>query len=394
MADKPPGRSRKPKGAKMTTETKDSTKKKDSPPAAEPPSTTKKPKVPEAEQPKQKLGDTPVAPWQMPTPSEKAAAEPVKKALDEALEKVTTPEAADKVVENLEAAFTDQKAVDVAPAPKTEPAKEEAKSVEKVAASVKEASDSAPASLKPERVIAEAAIQTEQATGPAKEAAAQAVQEVLNPQQQGVPEKDGGRLSWRRRLLQQAQLRRLKPLDAVDARLYIAINHLPHNRFLNGFFYFFTFVFNGGWAWYVLLTFLMAARRRASVLQFRNLAGPLTTATLMVEFPIKFFFKRRRPFIDVVRAIVIGKKPGTWSFPSGHSAAAFAGAYVMRQLFPGLTALFYGLAATVAFSRIYLGDHYPGDVVSGSALGHLFAMIVGKMLHIKPARRRRRWLHR
>ena len=102
-------------------------------------------------------------------------------------------------------------------------------------------------------MIAEAAIQTEQAQGPAKEAAAEAVQEVLNPQQQGVPEKTGGRLSWRRRLLQQAQLRRLKPLDAVDARVYLAINHLPHNRVLNGFFYFITFVFTGGWAWYVLL---------------------------------------------------------------------------------------------------------------------------------------------
>ena len=43
----------------------------------------------------------------------------------------------------------------------------------------------------------------------------------------------------------------------------------------------------------------------------------------------------------------------------------------------------------VAFSRIYLGDHYPGDVVSGSALGTLFAMMVGRLLHIKPKRRRR-----
>jgi len=388
MADKTSSTSRKSKASKTDDEPKDNAP---STRTAEPASEAKKPKVPEAEQPKQKLGDTPVAPWNMPTPEEKAKVEPVKKALDEALSKVTTPEAADKVVDNLEAAFAGQKADEVAPQPKSTPEKEEAKSVTKVAASVKEAADTAPASLKPERVIAEAAIQTEQAQGPAKEAAAQAVQEVLNPQQQGVPEQ-AARLSWRRRLLQQAQLKRLKPLDAVDARLYIAINHLPHNRVLNSFFYFFTFVFNGGWAWYGLLAALMAAERRPNVKQLRNLAAPLTTAVLMVEYPIKFFFKRRRPFIDVVRAIVIGKKPGTWSFPSGHSAAAFGGAWVMRQLFPGLTPLFYALASLVAFSRIYLGDHYPGDVVSGSALGTLFAMIVGRMLHITP-RRRRRWHH-
>jgi undecaprenyl-diphosphatase len=390
MAEKSSISSRKTKSAKSDNEQKDVPLSKASTPKAEPATQSNKPKVPEAEQPKQKLGDTPVAPWQMPTPEEKAKAEPVKKALDEALEKVTTPEAADKVVANLEASFAGQKADDVAPQPKSAPAKEEANSVEKVAATVKEAADTAPAGLKPELVIAEAARATEQAKGPAKEAAAEAVQEVLNPQQQGVPEKDGGRIGWRRRLLQQAQLRRLKPLDALDARVYLAINHLPHNRVLNSFFYFFTFVFNGGWAWYVLLASLMAAERRPNVKQLRNLALPLTTAVVMVEYPIKFFFKRRRPFIDVVRAIVIGKKPGTWSFPSGHSAAAFAGAYAMRQFFPGLSVLFYALAGLVAFSRIYLGDHYPGDVVSGSALGHLFAMLVGRLIHIKP-RRRRRW---
>jgi undecaprenyl-diphosphatase len=175
--------------------------------------------------------------------------------------------------------------------------------------------------------------------------------------------------------------------------LYLAINHLPHNRVLNGFFYFITFIFTGGWAWYVLLGATMAARQRARPKQLRGLTAALTTATLIVEFPIKYFFRRRRPFIDVVRAIVIGKKPGTWSFPSGHSASAFAGAWVMRQFYPALTPVFYTIAAMVGFSRIYLGDHYPGDVVSGSDLGHLFAMIVGIMLKLN-RRRRRRWLHR
>jgi len=112
----------------------------------------------------------------------------------------------------------------------------------------------------------------------------------------------------------------------------------------------------------------------------RASAVPLTIATALVEFPIKRFFRRRRPFIDIVRAIVVGKKPGTWSFPSGHSASAFAGAWLLRQHFPGLTPLLYLLAGLVGFSRIYLGDHYPGDVLSGSLLGHLFALVFGRLL--------------
>jgi undecaprenyl-diphosphatase len=398
MDEKPTRKPRKPKAASPQgppTRTRKAAPKDGSAapprtPRARKPAEAAKPKVPEAEQPKQKLGDTPVAPWAMPTPAEKTAAEPVKKALDEALQQVTTPEKAEQVIDNLEAAFGDQKAKDVAPQPKSKPAKEDAKSVEKAAVAVKEAAQSAPAELKPEAVIAETAKVVEQAKGPAKEAASEAVQEVLNPQQQGVPDEDN-RLSWRRRLLQQAQLHRLKPLDAVDARLYIAINHLPHNRLLNGFFYFITFVFTGGWAWYIILAVTMAAQKRPKLKQFRGLSVAMTAATLIVEFPVKHFFRRRRPFIDIVRAIVIGKKPGTWSFPSGHSASAFGGAWVMRQFFPKLTPLFYAIAALVGFSRIYLGDHYPGDVLSGSIIGHTLAMTFGKMLKIKRRRKRRLW---
>src|SRR5438093_7154098 len=128
MADKTSTTPPKSKVAKADDEPKDGPPSQPSTRTAEPASQSNKPKVPEAEQPKQKLGDTPVAPWKMPTPEEKAKAEPVKKALDEALAKVTTPEAADKVLENLEVAFAGQKADEVVPKPKSEPEKEEAKS--------------------------------------------------------------------------------------------------------------------------------------------------------------------------------------------------------------------------------------------------------------------------
>jgi undecaprenyl-diphosphatase len=99
-----------------------------------------------------------------------------------------------------------------------------------------------------------------------------------------------------------------------------------------------------------------------------------------VELIIKPFFKRRRPFITIIQAIVIGKKPGTWSFPSGHSAGAFAGAWLLNNKFPKFALLRYFIASLVAFSRIYLGDHYPGDVASGSLSGLVFAMVFYRIL--------------
>jgi len=57
------------------------------------------------------------------------------------------------------------------------------------------------------------------------------------------------------------------------------------------------------------------------------------------------------------------------SFPSGHATAAFCSATVFSMAFPELTIVFYSLAGLVACSRIYLGLHYPSDIVIGAALG-------------------------
>lgn len=109
-------------------------------------------------------------------------------------------------------------------------------------------------------------------------------------------------------------------------------------------------------------------------------ALPLLLSSAIIEQPVKAYFRRKRPFIAIVEAIVIGKKPGTGSFPSGHSAVAFTGAWLLGRIFPRQRALLYGIAGLVGFSRVYLGDHYPGDVLTGSALGIAFAAVIQRVL--------------
>jgi undecaprenyl-diphosphatase len=245
-----------------------------------------------------------------------------------------------------------------------------AKAAQKIQKAARSASDTD--TERAEKVIETTAKVIAAADKRPKEAVSEAVQEALNPEQQGVA--PTAATEQEREYLQKAVLKRLKPLDALDARLFLAINHLPHTRLLNGFFYGLTLAFQGVTPWYGEMGLAILRRRKSrKKIVLENIVPLLITSTL-VELVIKPYFRRRRPFITIIQAIVIGKKPGSWSFPSGHAAGAFAGAWLLNQRSPKWSLPRYMTASMVAFSRIYLGDHYPGDVVSGSLLGMLFAM--------------------
>ena len=88
-------------------------------------------------------------------------------------------------------------------------------------------------------------------------------------------------------------------------------------------------------------------------------------ASMTVNGPLKLIARRRRPS----RGRLLIRRPLSSSFPSGHSASAFAFATAVSQELPGLAPLLVPVAATVAYSRVHVGVHYPSDVVFGSAIG-------------------------
>ncbi|AGP52955.1 bifunctional phosphatase PAP2/diacylglycerol kinase family protein [Streptomyces rapamycinicus] len=98
--------------------------------------------------------------------------------------------------------------------------------------------------------------------------------------------------------------------------------------------------------------------------------GSLAAASLVSNVVVKWTVERKRPVLDSVPLVRrLRRQPWTSSFPSGHSAsaAAFATGVALESSRYGL--LVAPLAAAVAASRVYVGVHYPSDVLAGIALG-------------------------
>ena len=91
---------------------------------------------------------------------------------------------------------------------------------------------------------------------------------------------------------------------------------------------------------------------------------------------------RRRPdrVVHEVPAVRHVPMPSSTSFPSGHSAAAFAFATGVGHTLPDAAAPLRGLAAVVAYSRVHTGVHYPGDVVAGALLGSILDQVTTQVL--------------
>lgn len=152
----------------------------------------------------------------------------------------------------------------------------------------------------------------------------------------------------------------------VDTSFFLFING-AHSPIADDVMLLASAIGRAGFVWWVtgLIALVFPARRMGA---FRLILA-VVMAYALVDGLIKPVIGRDRPFNVVAEARLIDQRPVTSAFPSGHAAAAFAGALAAGRLFPRARLAWWLLAAGIAVSRIYLGAHWPTDVLAGAALG-------------------------
>jgi membrane-associated phospholipid phosphatase len=114
------------------------------------------------------------------------------------------------------------------------------------------------------------------------------------------------------------------------------------------------------------------------VLAYELILGTLTL-WLAVEL-MKFLVHRSRPFIRLTQARIVGSRAIGRSFPSGHTSQVFFMATLTAQHYHadiGIVFLLFATALLVGLTRMYVGAHYPRDVLAGAILGTAWGLLAG-----------------
>jgi undecaprenyl-diphosphatase len=154
---------------------------------------------------------------------------------------------------------------------------------------------------------------------------------------------------------------------SLDTKVFFLINHLPHTFWTD----FFAEAFSGfGYAWIIWLGISMVLfirKEKKDHWFWVPLGIAAVLCYVLSEVLFKDIFERPRPDA-LFGAIIVGSIPSSFSFPSTHATVAFAFAYLFSRKDTHWMWI-YALAVLVCFSRIYLGHHYPIDVLVGVLLG-------------------------
>lgn len=168
-------------------------------------------------------------------------------------------------------------------------------------------------------------------------------------------------------------------LTHLDGNILLFIQRFIRNDIFTPFFVNVTKLGNAGFIWIVLSILLLFSKKTRRVGSMGLCA--LFLSLIVNNVLLKNLVARTRPFDALQMLAPLIQKPTDFSFPSGHTGASFAAAIVFFRNLPrrfGVPALF--LAICIAVSRLYIGVHYPTDVLGGLFIGIVLGLFAEKIV--------------
>ncbi|EOC99578.1 phosphatase PAP2 family protein [Caldisalinibacter kiritimatiensis] len=165
----------------------------------------------------------------------------------------------------------------------------------------------------------------------------------------------------------------MKLVNTGDIKLLYIINDRIKCKFLDKTI---PYITDLGSAFITILTcllFIAFGKNGVRIAGYKALSA-LTTSHILVHL-CKKKFTRPRPFLQLANINIFKTNLYDYSFPSGHTTAAFSISITLSLIFPQLSFILISLAFLVGISRIYLGVHYPTDVFVGMIIGTVFAIL-------------------
>lgn len=161
----------------------------------------------------------------------------------------------------------------------------------------------------------------------------------------------------------------MQTMTFLDAQLLLWIQQNLRSDAATVFWEFMTDLGNMGFLWILITVGLLIRSKTRSI----GLTAVLSIVlnTVISNGILKLWVARPRPFSTFTEIIPLITPPVDFSFPSGHTSSSFAVAFVLFALLPrrwGVGALV--TAALISLSRLYLGVHYPTDVLTGVLIGY------------------------
>jgi undecaprenyl-diphosphatase len=171
-------------------------------------------------------------------------------------------------------------------------------------------------------------------------------------------------------------------LYRIDLGIFYFFNHTLSVPILDKFFSFITSVNNWYLAYVILLLISFIKGGRTGKIVAIGVLILITFTDQLSAHILKDLVHRLRPCMVLPDAITPIGCTGTFSFPSNHAINNFAAATFIYRFFPKLKWALFITAVLIAVSRIYLGLHYPSDVLGGAVLGTIIGYFFASLVQL------------